>query len=74
MTATGQASVLAVTMKPSGARLTESRWLIHTVWTSLGVPSSKGELPRRMSWAGPYSPTSEWPTSPPSFTAMIWWP
>ena len=69
--ATGHTSVAAVTAKPSGTRLTASRWLIHTV-CSVGVPpySKDGAVPsrpsRRVSGAGPYSPFSVCPTSPPA--------
>ena len=73
--ATGHTSVLAVTTNPSGTRLTASRWLIHTV-CSAGVSPYSALAPssQRVSGAGPYSPFSVWPTSPPSVTAMICWP
>ena len=58
MAATGHTSVEAVTVKPSGARVTLSRWLIHTV-CSMGVALKSAEPPSRVSLAGPYSPTSE---------------
>ena len=70
MEATGQTSVVDVTVKPSGTRATASRWLIHTVWVS-GVPSRIRLVPWRVMVAGPYSPFSVWPTSPPSLTDMI---
>ena len=73
MEATGHTSVLDVTTNPSGTRLTASRWLIHTVCSS-GVPAKSAESPSRAMVAGPYSPTSECATSPPSVTAMIWCP
>ena len=69
MDATGHTSVRDVTEKPSGTRLTASRWLIHTV-CSPGVPSNSADSPARVMTAGPYSPFSVCPTSPPSATAM----
>ena len=38
----------------------------------LGVPANSSDSPLRAIVAGPYSPTSECATSPPSVTAMIW--
>ena len=75
MDATGHTSVFAVTAKPSGARLTASRWLIHTV-CSAGVSPYSADVPPsvRVSGVGPYPPFSVCPTSPPSVTAMICWP
>ena len=58
MLATGQTSVRDVTVKPSGTRLTASRWLIHTVWVS-GVALNSALSRSRSMVAGPYSPTSE---------------
>ena len=73
MAATGQTSVEAVTIKPSGTDETASRWLIHTVCLSgvrskilLREPASLSD--RR---AGPYSPFSVCPTTPPNVAAMI---
>ena len=73
MAATGQTSVEAVTVKPSGTSQTESRWLIQTVCLS-GVELKRAESWSRSMVAGPYSPISEWATLPPSVTAVIWWP
>ena len=73
MAATGHTEVLAVTANPSGTRETASRWLIHTVCSS-GVALKSLLLRSRSMVAGPYSPISEWPTSPPSVTAVTWWP
>ena len=71
--ATGHALVLEVMENPWGTFATESRWLIHTVCSS-GVPSSKREGATRVMAAGPYSPISVCPTTPPSVLAMICWP
>ena len=70
MAATGHTSVLAVTVKPSGTSDTASRWLIHTV-CSMGVELKSLAPAVRVMVARPYSPTSEWPTLPPSVTAVI---
>ena len=58
MEATGHTLVSLVTTKPSGTRLTASRWLIHTVCSS-GVALKSAESASRVMVAGPYSPTSE---------------
>ena len=73
MDATGHTGVEDVTVKPSGARLTASRWLIHTV-CSMGVALNSALSWSRSMVAGPYSPISKCETSPPSVAAMIWWP
>ena len=73
MEATGHTSVVEVTVKPSGTQFTASRWLIHTL-CSPGVSARRRDSPTRCSGAWPYSPTSVWPTEPPSLTAMICWP
>ena len=70
MAATGHTSVLAVMVKPSGTSDTASRWLIHTV-CSIGVELKSLAPAVRVMVARPYSPTSEWPTLPPSVTAVI---
>ena len=49
MAATGASGLEAVTVKPSGARVMESRWLIHTCWWS--------------GWPPPNTTASGWVTS-----------
>ena len=63
-------AVLDVMVNPSGTLATASRWLIHTVCSS-GVPSSRRDGATRVIVAGPYSPASVCPTTPPRSTAMI---
>jgi len=71
--ATGEPGEVASTVKPSGARCTESPWLIHTAWVA-------GEPRRRVpSWptvtvVEPYSRMPVRPTSPPSARAIDWKP
>ena len=67
---TPQIAVLDVMVNPSGTLATASRWLIHTVCSS-GVPSSRRDGAPRVIVAGPYSPASVCPTTPPRSTAMI---
>ncbi len=71
--ATAARSDDAVTVNPSGARTTESPWLIHTGWRA-GSPSWSAPSPRRVSSVRPYSRVPSGATSPPSAPAMAWNP
>ena len=67
--------MVASVVNPSGAAVTESPWLIHTVCTS-GVPSSR--VPTAVSGhvavVAPYSRTPVRSTVPPRALAMTWNP
>ena len=65
-TATATSAVRAVTLKPSGARTMESKWLIQTGWSPL---SSTLAAPVVSSSVRPYSPRPVAATSPPSCCA-----
>ena len=72
--ATAARSDDAVTVKPSGARTTESPWLIHT-GCSPGSPScSTLAASQTVSSVRPYSRVPSGATSPPSACAIAWKP
>ncbi|SHT66413.1 Uncharacterised protein [Mycobacteroides abscessus subsp. abscessus] len=70
--ATGAPSLLATTVKPCGASVTASPWLIHTGCTS-GRPSCRSP-PATVSSVRPYSLVPVCATVPPSTCAMAWKP
>jgi hypothetical protein len=73
MPATGIASVVAVTRKPSGARTTVSPCDIQTVSVEgMSWSSTPGSITR--SCVAPYSRSPVAATSPPSAWASSWWP
>ena len=69
MPAIGIWSVRAVTRNPSGARVTASPWLIHTVSVG-GTSRSRREPVSTVSWVAPYSRCPVAATSPPSARAI----
>jgi hypothetical protein len=62
----------AVTLNPSGARTTESPWLIHT-GCRCGSPSCSAPA-QTVSSVRPYSRVPSGATSPPSACAIAWNP
>ncbi len=70
--ATAARSDEAVTVKPSGARTTESPWLIHTGCRS-GSPLCNAPA-QTVSSVRPYSRVPSGATSPPSACAIAWNP
>ena len=72
--ATVARSDAAVTVNPSGARTTESPWLIHTGCRA-GSPSCRVPgAAHTVSSVRPYSRVPSGATSPPSARAMAWKP
>ena len=71
--ATGATSVVASTVKPSGAVSTESPWLIHTC-CSLGLPANWVPASATCAVVRPYSRTPVCATVPPSAAAIAWKP
>ncbi len=75
MAATGASGDEAVTVKPSGAVVMESKWLIHTVWDSAISPANRIASGRTTSRSvRPYSPRPVLATTPPSWSATSWAP
>ncbi len=71
--ATGAPAVPATTVKPSGAAVTESPWLIHTDWRS-GRPARSLDSARTLSSVPPYSEAPVLVTVPPRACAIDWKP
>ena len=72
--ATAARSDAAVTVKPSGARTTESPWLIHT-GCRVGRPACRAPASSvTVSSVRPYSRVPSGATSPPSARAIAWKP
>ncbi len=66
--ANGEFSLVAITSKPGGRRSTRSPWLIHTVRsTPPGSAANSGWSRSTFSSARPYSRSSAFSTSPPSW-------
>ena len=72
--ANGVLSVWAVERKPSGSRVIESPWLIHTGWSRSRPPNSVASWSVMVTLAGPYSRLAAGSTSPPSSRAISWAP
>ena len=72
--ATVARSDAAVTVKPSGARTTESPWLIHTGCRAGRPPCRDPASSATVSSVRPYSRVPSGATSPPSACAIAWKP
>ncbi len=71
--ATGDPGDVASTAKPSGARWTESPWLIHTACMA-GEPRRSVPSRATVTDVEPYSRIPVRPTSPPRARAIAWNP
>ncbi len=71
--AKGELAEVAITSKPGGSRSTRSPWLIQT-WRSLPQPARSGCSCSTCRSARPYSRSSAFSTSPPSWWAISCWP
>jgi hypothetical protein len=72
--AIGAPGVDAVTVKPSGARVIASPWLIHTICSAASGSSTSDAASLRCITVRPYSPPPVRSTSPPRSRATSWAP
>ena len=72
--ATGAPADEAVTVKPAGASVTPSPWLIHTGWADGSASCRRPASSATSSSVRPYSRAPVWATVPPSAEAISWKP